>query len=83
VTAALAKALVGLVDEVRISIDGMQERNDRLRGKGNFAAAVNGLGTYYDAGFEPKALITVASVSMCDLYASDEHQGRWPSERWR
>jgi hypothetical protein len=67
VTASLARALAGLVDEVRSSIDAMQERNDCLRGKGSFVAAINALSTYYDAGFEPKALITVTSVSMCDL----------------
>ncbi len=67
VTPSLAKQLVGLADEVRVSLDGMRERNDALRGDGNFEAAVRALETYYAVGFEPKVLITVTAHSLPDL----------------
>jgi MoaA/NifB/PqqE/SkfB family radical SAM enzyme len=63
VTPQVARALVGLADEVRVSLDAMQQRNDLLRGTGNFDAAVRALETYYAAGFEPKVLVTLTSVA--------------------
>lgn len=67
VTTAVADALVDLVDEVRVSIDALQERNDAHRGGGNFAAALRALDCFYAAGFEPKALVTVTSTTLPDL----------------
>lgn len=67
VTKDLARELVGLADEVRISLDGMEERNDAMRGKGNFAAAVKALETYHSVGFEPKVLVTVTAHVLPDL----------------
>lgn len=67
VTPEFARDLVGLADEVRVSLDAMPERNDALRGQGNFEAAVCALGTFYAVGFEPKALVTVTSHSLPDL----------------
>jgi len=67
VTPALARELVGLADEVRVSIDALEARNDSLRGPGNFAAAVRALEIYHAAGFEPKALLTITAVSLPDL----------------
>lgn len=67
VTVAMANALVGLADEVRVSIDALAERNDAHRGAGNFAAALRALDCYYAAGFEPKALVTVTSTTVPDL----------------
>jgi mycofactocin biosynthetic radical S-adenosylmethionine protein MftC len=67
VTAALARSLVGLVDEIRVSIDALAARNDALRGGGSFDAAVGALACFYDAGFEPKALVTVTAESLPDL----------------
>ena len=66
-TAAVASALVGLADEVRVSIDALAERNDAHRGAGNFAAALAALDCLYAAGFEPKALVTVTSATLPDL----------------
>src|SRR5947208_9885417 len=43
VTQELAQQLVGLADEVRVSIDALENRNDALRGAGNFTAAVRAL----------------------------------------
>lgn len=67
VTPDLAQRLVGLADEVRVSLDGLRERNDALRGPGNFDAAFRSLQTFYDAGFEPKILITITSGNVDDL----------------
>ena len=67
VTKELALRLVGLADEVRVSIDALETRNDALRGAGNFAAAMRALETYYSVGFEPKVLVTVTSQSLPDL----------------
>lgn len=70
VTAEMARRLVGLVDEVRVSIDGLRARNDGLRGAGNFEAALLALDTYHAAGFEPKVLITVTNETLPDRSAS-------------
>jgi MoaA/NifB/PqqE/SkfB family radical SAM enzyme len=67
VTPELARSLVGLADEVRVSLDALPERNDALRGRGNFDAALRALECYYAVGFEPKVLVTVTSVSVPDL----------------
>lgn len=67
VTKTLAERLVGLVDEIRISLDALEERNDFLRGKGNFNAAIKALETFYSVGFEPKVMVTLTSHSLPDL----------------
>jgi MoaA/NifB/PqqE/SkfB family radical SAM enzyme len=67
VTPKLARELVGLADEVRVSVDALAPRNDALRGPGNFEAAIRALDTYYAVGFEPKVLITVTRQSLPDL----------------
>jgi MoaA/NifB/PqqE/SkfB family radical SAM enzyme len=67
VTPAFAERLVGLVDEVRVSLDGMQAANDAQRGAGNFVAAVKALEAFYAVGFEPKVLVTVTSASLPHL----------------
>jgi radical SAM protein with 4Fe4S-binding SPASM domain len=67
VTPELARELVGLADEVRVSLDAMSVRNNILRGEGNFEAAVRALEAYYAVGFEPKVLVTITSYSLPDL----------------
>jgi MoaA/NifB/PqqE/SkfB family radical SAM enzyme len=67
VTPELARELVGLADEVRVSLDALLERNDALRGRGNFDAAVKALDYFYAVGFEPKVLVTVTSITLPDL----------------
>lgn len=67
VTPQLAQQLVGLADEVRVSVDALAERNDALRGLGNFAAALNALEFFHAVGFEPKALVTITSHALPDL----------------
>jgi MoaA/NifB/PqqE/SkfB family radical SAM enzyme len=63
----LARALVGLTDEVRVSLDALSARNDALRGIGNFDAAVRALECLYAVSFEPKVLVTVTSQGLPDL----------------
>ena len=66
-TPELARNLVGLVDEVRVSVDALPERNDSLRGRGSFEAAMKALDDLHAVGFEPKALVTVTLISLPDL----------------
>lgn len=69
VTKEVADQLVGLVDDVRVSIDGLMATNDRLRGAGNFEDALGALDLLYARGFEPKALITLTRITKPDLGA--------------
>ena len=67
VTQGVSDRLIGFVDEVRVSLDGLAGTNDQLRGKGNFQAAVHAIDCLQISGFEPKVLITVTSASISDL----------------
>lgn len=67
VTTELARSLVGLADEVRVSLDALPARNDALRGEGAFASAVQALETLHGEGFEPIALVTLTAQSVPDL----------------
>lgn len=67
VTPELAQHLVGLADEVRVSVDALPERHDALRGEGSLAAALNALECLHEVGFEPKALVTLTTHSLPDL----------------
>lgn len=66
-TKELAKSFVGLVDEARVSVDALRERNDAIRGEGAFDSAVGALRLLYSAGFEPIVMITVTSHTLPDL----------------
>jgi len=66
-TLRLACQLVGLADEVRVSLDALDERNDALRGRGNFESAFGAIRILHDVGFEPRVLVTVTSVGLPDL----------------
>jgi len=67
VTPQFARQIVGLVDDIRVSLDAMRKRNDTLRGEGNFDDALHALDCFQAAGFEPKVLVTVTSLSLPDL----------------
>jgi len=67
VTPALAESLVGLADEVRVSLDALRALNDAQRGRGNFEAALRALEIFQEAGFEPKVLVTVTAPALPDL----------------
>ena len=67
VTQAIAEALVGVVDEVRVSLDAFRGRNDSLRGSGNFDAVMRALIHLANAGLESRVLITVSRYCLPDL----------------
>jgi radical SAM protein with 4Fe4S-binding SPASM domain len=67
VTKEFAAQLVDVVDEVRVSVDGLRGRNDAQRGVGNFDAAMNAMECYAAVGLEPKVLVTVTAASLPDL----------------
>lgn len=64
---ALARNLVGLVDEMRLSLDGLRDAHDRHRGHGSFDAAVAALDLLRHEGFEPKVLVTVTAATIDEL----------------
>lgn len=66
-TETTARRLGGLVDEIRVSIDALEDRNDLLRGAGSFRMAMDALATLERCGFEPMALVTVTAISLPDL----------------
>ena len=66
-TRAYARKLRGLVDEIRISIDGLALNNDILRGAGSFAQALAAFEAAQEEGFDPFALVTVTKESLQDL----------------
>lgn len=67
VTPSLGRELVGLADEVRVSIDALADRNDSMRGGGSFQTALKALEYLYAVGFEPKVMVTVTPGSLPDL----------------
>lgn len=62
-----ARDLVQYFDEIRISIDGPQEINDAMRGKGTFEKAMQGFRSILSAGGNPLAFITVTSPNISYL----------------
>ncbi|MEZ5941763.1 MAG: radical SAM protein [Planctomycetaceae bacterium] len=67
VTPEVATRLVGLADEVRVSLDGIGPTNDALRGSGNFDAAMRALNYLLEVGFEPKVLMTITAHNVNGL----------------
>ena len=67
VTPAIAGELIGLADEVRVSLDSFAMQNDAFRGLGNFEAALRALDVYRGVGFDPKVLVTVTRKTLSDL----------------
>jgi MoaA/NifB/PqqE/SkfB family radical SAM enzyme len=66
-SATLARQMVGLVDEFRVSLDGLATSNDTLRGAGSFDRAITALDILYSAGFEPKIIVTVTNITLADM----------------
>jgi len=64
VDSGIASSLVELFDEVRISVDGFEETNDALRGKGAFRAAIRAIGEISRAGGVPSIAITLTSANL-------------------
>lgn len=67
ITNKLAKELVELVDEIRISVDAFSPLNDMIRGDGSFNDAMRALYICANTGLKHKVLITVTRKSIADL----------------
>jgi MoaA/NifB/PqqE/SkfB family radical SAM enzyme len=67
ITRDVAHGLVGLVEQVRVSLDGDRGPNDAMRGPGSFDAAMRALACLRDAGFEPRVMITVTPTVLPGL----------------
>jgi MoaA/NifB/PqqE/SkfB family radical SAM enzyme len=52
-----------LFDEVRISIDGFEQQNDLLRGRGSYQTAIDAIGEIRKAGVSPSINITLTTVN--------------------
>jgi MoaA/NifB/PqqE/SkfB family radical SAM enzyme len=64
VTLEKAARLSGLIDQVRVSLDGPLAQNDLLRGDGSCVAAWRAITCFQAAGFDPGVLITVTPVTL-------------------
>jgi len=63
----IAKKIVNTFDEVRISLDGPKEVNDRLRGQGAFDGAIKAIRYLWLAGISPEVSITATSRNVDGL----------------
>jgi MoaA/NifB/PqqE/SkfB family radical SAM enzyme len=63
----MAARLVACFDEVRVSVDGPEDINDRLRGPGSFRAARRAIQRLRDAGLGPGVSVTVTALNLRHL----------------
>lgn len=54
-------------DEIRISLDGKAEVNDKWRGRGTYEKSMTAINELKNAGIFPKISITVNSTNICEL----------------
>ncbi len=57
------------VDEVQISIDGLEDAHDALRGQGSFSTAVDAIRTCRDEGLDVSVSTMVHAKDLCDFDA--------------
>lgn len=55
------------VDEIQISIDGLEDAHDSLRGKGTFRSAIGAVKKALSAGFEVSVATMVHPMNLCDF----------------
>jgi len=60
------------VDEIQISIDGLEDAHDALRGKGSFKKAMRAMRTALDAGFEVSVATMVHAKNLADFDAMEK-----------
>jgi radical SAM protein with 4Fe4S-binding SPASM domain len=60
------------VDEIQISIDGLEQAHDALRGKGTFNAAMNAIVRAREAGFEVSVSTMVHPANLGDFDALED-----------
>ncbi len=68
-TEELARIMAGVVDRVRVSIDGPEKVNDKQRSSGSYSAALTALRNLITAGFEPEAGVTLTTNNIKSLTA--------------
>lgn len=61
------------IHEIQVSIDGMKESHDALRGAGTWDAAISALRSSQDAGFDVSVSTMVTSANLKDFDAMDEY----------
>ena len=67
ISPVLAHQLAAVFDEVRISLDGPREVNDRLRGQGTFQGAMSAIRYLREAGLHPGVSVTASSFNLSSL----------------
>jgi len=66
-------SLEGLsVDEIQVSIDGLEDAHDALRGKGSFRKAMDAVSRALDAGFEVSVATMVHAKNLADFDAMEK-----------
>lgn len=67
IDARLADAISSLFDQVNVSVDGLENENDLVRGSGSFRNSIRGLRLLVRAGADPTVFITVTSQNLTNL----------------
>lgn len=67
VNATMAPALGEVFDEIRVSMDGFEETNDALRGRGCFKAGLRAIREMRCTGVVPSLAITATSINVSDI----------------
>jgi len=67
ITKEIAKNLVELFDDIRLSIDGFREIHDTLRGEGSFEKVMNAFRYIQQVGGDPAASVTTTSLALPSL----------------
>ncbi len=58
---------------VQVSLDGLEETHDAIRGRGNFAKATQGLDNCYKAGIRTTAMLTLSKLNASEIDAILQH----------
>lgn len=59
--------ILGLIDRIQISIEGMQENNNRIRGEGSFKKIINAAKMLIRVGFRVTSQLTLSKQNVSDL----------------
>lgn len=63
----IAEMIKSFVGEVRVGLDGIQQTNDKIRGKGSFERIVRGIKTLLDVGIVPMVNITATKANYAEI----------------
>lgn len=70
------------VDEIQVSIDGLEEAHESLRGRGTFTAAVDSIGRARASGFEVSVSTMVHPGNLEDFDGMEELLGKMGIKDW-